>query len=65
MEIDTKEFLSQCERIMQSCEKSGFDESTSAMCCSTVIAALLPDCEDAHELIDATYAFRDKAKKDD
>ncbi len=57
MEIDMKEFLGQCEKIMQSCEKSGFDESTSAMCCATVIAALLPDREDAHELIDATYKF--------
>lgn len=53
--MDVDKFLKQCERIMRLCEKSGFDESQSAMCCATVIASLLPDCEDAHSLIDATY----------
>jgi hypothetical protein len=53
--MDVEKFLRQCERIMSLCEKSGFDEAQSAMCCATVIASLLSDRKDAHKLIDATY----------
>ncbi len=53
--MDVEKFLKQCERIMRLCEKAGFDEAQSAMCCATVITGLLPDREDAHSLIDATY----------
>jgi len=53
--MDVNKFLSQCERVMRLCEKSGFDEAQSAMCCATVIAGLLPDRDDAHKLIDAIY----------
>ena len=62
--MDVEKFLKQCERIMRLCEKQGFDEAQSAMCCATVIAGLLPDCEDAHNLIDAIYKMTE-SKKDE
>jgi hypothetical protein len=53
--MDVEKFLKQCERILQGCEKQGFDETQAAMCCAYAISALLPDRKNAHALIDATY----------
>ena len=53
--MNVEKFLKQCERLLQSCEKQGFDETQAAMCCAYAIAALLPDLESAHALIDVTY----------
>ena len=53
--MNVEKFLKQCERLLESCEKQGFDETQAAMCCAYAISALLPDRENAHKLIDATY----------